>query len=161
MVYIALDENAKTRGKAAIDVVGSQAGKSGGSMLQQLLLVASAGALSGPILPVMFAFFFAMLRGWKGAVTHLSQRRRYTLNSPMHSQEEDGGEDSPWPQPSAGSAVVAAPPRPAEVAARLEAAELAARLRELQQRQRPAAGSGSGGGGGGSGGEASPPAQRV
>ncbi len=126
-------------------MVGSQAGKSGGSVLQQLLLVVSAGAISGPILPIMAVFYLAMVRGWVGSVKHLSARRRYTLNSPMHSQEEDG-ED--WPAAAGpGSAVVAAPPRPDEVAARLEAAELAARLRELQEQRR--AGSGSGGGGGG------------
>jgi hypothetical protein len=88
----------------------------------------SAGALTGPILPVLFACFFLMLRGWRGAVSELSSRRRYTLNSPVHSMEEED-----WPEASTGAAVVAAPPQPAEVAARLEAAELAAALRELGQ----------------------------
>ncbi|KIZ05276.1 hypothetical protein MNEG_2681 [Monoraphidium neglectum] len=97
-------------------------------MLQQGLLLMSAGALTGPILPALFVCFFLMLRGWKGSVKELSSRRRYTLNSPVHSMEEED-----WPEASAGSvAVVAAPPRPDEVAARLEAAELAARLRELR-----------------------------
>ncbi|KIZ04926.1 ADP,ATP carrier protein 1 [Monoraphidium neglectum] len=128
MVYITLDEAGRTRGKAAIDVVGSQTGKSGGSILQQGLLLMSAGALTGPILPVLFACFFLMLRGWRGAVSELSSRRRYTLNSPVHSMEEED-----WPEASTGAAVVAAPPQPAEVAARLEAAELAAALRELGQ----------------------------
>lgn len=99
-------------------------------MLQQALLLLSAGAITGPILPVLFGCFFLMLRGWRGAVRELSSRRRYTLNSPIHSFEEE----EMWPEASTGNAVVAAPPRPSEVAARLEAAELAARLRELQQR---------------------------
>ncbi|GBF96975.1 hypothetical protein Rsub_09772 [Raphidocelis subcapitata] len=130
MVYLCMDEEGRTRGKAAIDVVGSQTGKSGGSLLQQALLVVSAGAISGPILPILFVVYFGILRGWLDAVRDLSARRRYTLNSPMHSLEEE----DPWPQPgAAGAAVVAAPPRPEEVAARLEAAELAARLRELQR----------------------------
>lgn len=103
-----------------------QTGKSGGSMLQQALLLLSAGAITGPILPTLFGCFFLMLRGWLGAVRELSSRRRYTLNSPMHTGEEE----EPWPQPSAGSAVVVAPPQP------LQPAEVAARVRDLEREER-------------------------
>lgn len=36
MVYIGLDEQSRTKGKAAIDVAGAQTGKSLGSVLQQV-----------------------------------------------------------------------------------------------------------------------------
>ena len=36
MVYIGLDEQSRTKGKAAIDVAGAQTGKSMGSVLQQV-----------------------------------------------------------------------------------------------------------------------------
>src|SRR5207249_4032196 len=38
MAYIPLDEEAKVKGKAAIDVVGSRLGKSGSSWIQVLLI---------------------------------------------------------------------------------------------------------------------------
>jgi hypothetical protein len=140
-----------TTPQAAIDVVGAQAGKSGGSVLQQALLLLSAGAI-GPTVPVLFLCYVLMLRGWNGSVAELSRRRRYTQHSPLHTVEEDG-----WPEAAgADGAVVAAPPRPAGFGARapgpLDADALAARLRELADSRGPPGGAPGGASGGAPGG---------
>jgi len=48
MVYIGLDEESRTKGKAAIDVVGAQSGKSAGSVLQQVTPLSSLHMLQTP-----------------------------------------------------------------------------------------------------------------
>jgi len=71
MVYILLDEESRSKGKAAIDVVGSQAGKSASSLLQQALLVGSGGSMAA-ILPIAGAFQVAILAAWQTSVNQLS-----------------------------------------------------------------------------------------
>jgi AAA family ATP:ADP antiporter len=71
MAYIPLDPEVKTKGKAAIDVVGARLGKSGGSLIQQGLL-AVFGSLAA-ITPYVAALLFIIIGAWIWATRTLGK----------------------------------------------------------------------------------------
>ena len=70
--YSPLDPESKIKGKAAIDVIGARLGKSGGSFIQQGLLIAF-GSLSA-ITPYIAVILFGIIVVWMFAVRSLSKQ---------------------------------------------------------------------------------------
>jgi len=70
MAYIPLDAESKVKGKAAIDVLGSRLGKSGGSLIQQGLVFIFGSILNAA--PVVVCFYYAVLLTWLGSANKLS-----------------------------------------------------------------------------------------
>jgi AAA family ATP:ADP antiporter len=72
LAFIPLSQESRQKGKAAIDGVGSRLGKSGGSFVQQCLLIAF-GSIIGTT-PIIAVFFLIALGGWVGAARCLGKQ---------------------------------------------------------------------------------------
>lgn len=72
MTYIPLDQESKVKGKAAIDVVGARLGKSGGSFIQQGLLLVF-GTISA-ITPYVGLAMIGFIVAWMIGVVSLSKQ---------------------------------------------------------------------------------------
>ncbi len=74
MSYIPLDEDLKTKGKAAADVVGGRLGKSAGAFVQAGLLMLMPASDLLDLAPVTFGVFFIILLTWLWAAFGLSKQ---------------------------------------------------------------------------------------
>jgi AAA family ATP:ADP antiporter len=71
MAYIPLDQDSKVKGKAAIDVLGSRIGKSGGSLIQQILVFGFGNIINAA--PAVAVIYYSVLLAWISAANTLSQ----------------------------------------------------------------------------------------
>ena len=74
MAYIPLDDELKTKGKAAVDVIGGRAGKAGGAFTQSTLLILFATKDVVTIAPQAFVVFAVVCVAWFFAVKVLSRK---------------------------------------------------------------------------------------
>lgn len=74
MAYIPLDADLKTKGQAAVEVIGGRLGKAGGSLIQSTLTAIFVGStltqLAGIIAPIAIIIVLA----WSGSVCSLSKK---------------------------------------------------------------------------------------
>ena len=91
MVYITLDDESRTKGKAAVDVLGAQVGKTGGSFMQQgLLLWCGTIVAALPALLTAHSFIVVM---WLWAVKELDDMHGEELER-MHAPPEENEGDA-------------------------------------------------------------------
>jgi len=84
MAYIPLDQESKTKGKAAIDVIGNPLGKSGGALIQQILIF-GVGSLSAAT-PYLGIILSGLVVSWIKAANNLAGQ----FNKAMEANDEEG-----------------------------------------------------------------------
>ncbi len=89
MAYIPLDDELKTKGKAAVDVIGGRAGKAGGAFVQSTLLsiMATTNVLS--IAHISFSVFVFVAILWLLSVRLLSVKVEENTQRKMREIEEE------------------------------------------------------------------------
>lgn len=79
MAYIPLDDELKSKGKAAVDVVAGRAGKSGGGLITSLTFALFHSVTYAEVTPYFAGVFFVMVIAWLYAVGALNKQYQEQL----------------------------------------------------------------------------------
>ncbi len=74
MAYIPLDQELKVKGKAAVDVIGGRAGKSGGALVQTIMLTIFIGSSLASLAHILAIIVIGVVVLWMMSVSGLSKR---------------------------------------------------------------------------------------
>lgn len=85
MAYIPLDDEMKSKGKAAVDVLGTRFGKSGGAHIQAFIFMLAPGLSFYEATPYLAAIFFVVVIMWCFAIKSLSGKYSQKMKESGHS----------------------------------------------------------------------------
>lgn len=86
MTYIPLDPDLKTKGQAAVEVIGGRLGKAGGSTISEVLLTLFAGATLTGLVGIIAPIVLIVVSLWTGSIFGLS--KKYTNLLKVRENEE-------------------------------------------------------------------------
>lgn len=93
MAYIPLDQELKVKGKAAVDVIGGRAGKSGGAFIQTMLLTIFVGSNLASLAHILAIIVIGVVVLWIMSVSGLSKKFRI-----LTKQREDEAKEGMMPE---------------------------------------------------------------
>lgn len=89
MAYIPLDADLKTKGQAAVEVIGGRLGKAGGSAIQSALTAIFVGSTLTGLVGIIAPISIAIVLAWSGSVCSLSKKYEALVSERERAAKDD------------------------------------------------------------------------